>query len=339
MTRTSPFVRRLGWLLVGGSVALHFLTVVAYYRQPDSLAAFTVMPFWVWGGLGVLASATAFALLRAPLSLIITAIWAFTVFLGADEASVIANLGTPAPRPGQPDPVDGVRPIRVLTVNCAWGAYGDPAKDIAAWNPDIVLLQEVDAVKVQRIATIIFGADASYRAYSGNGIATRWDITREVRNPNPTFRFFNHNATVRLPDGRTIEVANIHLTSAATDLSVWRPSCWVTHRENRKQRRFEVAIALRVLEDTCSFPEVQPVIMAGDFNAPATDPIKDQLDPYFVDAFEAAGTGWGDTFQRRIPVLRLDRILTTRHFTPVRCRAVTTRQTDHRMVVADLLLE
>ena len=56
-----------------------------------------------------------------------------------------------------------------------------------------------------------------------------------------------------------------------------------------------------------------------------------------VDAFAAAGTGWGNTYQRRIPIHRIDQIHCTRQFRPLRCSAVTTRHSDHRMVVADLL--
>ena len=58
----------------------------------------------------------------------------------------------------------------------------------------------------------------------------------------------------------------------------------------------------------------------------------------FNDSFSTAGRGWGNTFQRRVPVLRLDAIYSTRQFTPVRCRAVTTRKSDHRMVISDLIL-
>ena len=339
MSRSSRIKRRLGWILIGSSLALHFVTVLAYSRQPDSLAAFTVVPLWLWGGFGLAATVTAFLAFRAPLSLVVTAVWALTILLGSDEARVIANPGRSAPLPGEPAPHQGTVPLRVITLNCAQLRFGDPGPDLAAWQPDIVILQECDLAGVQKIARLLFGPGAHYRGYSLNGIASRFPITREVRNPHPKFRFFNHNTTLRLPDGRTIEVANIHLSSAATDLSLWRAECWQTHRLNRSQRRLETAIALGILKDTTAFPGVQPVIMAGDFNAPAGDPIRRQWSGEFIDCFESAGTGWGNTFQRRVPILRLDRILVTRHFTPVRCRAVTTRKSDHRFVVADLILE
>lgn len=337
--RTTPFSRRTGWLLVGLSLALHLITVFAFARQPDKLAAFTVMPIWAWGGIGILLSSTAFYFLRAPLSLVVTAIWALTVMLGADEARVIANLTTPAPQRGTAKPVDGIRPIRVITLNVARFRLGDPADDIAAWDPDIVLLQEATGTRVKRIADRLYGGHGDYRSYAENGVVTRWKILREVRNPDPKFLHFNHNVTVELPDGSAVEVVNLHLSEAATNLRLWEKDCWREHRNARRKRRLEIAVALKILEDTTPFPESRPVILAGDFNAPASDPVRHLLERDFDDAFQVAGTGWGDTFHRRIPIFRLDQIHVTRHFTPVRCRAVTTRHSDHRMVVADLLLE
>ncbi|MGB6221595.1 endonuclease/exonuclease/phosphatase family protein [Haloferula sp.] len=336
--RTTPFTRSSGWLLVGLSLALHLLTVYAFARQPDRLAAFTVMPIWVWGGIGLLLSSSAFYFLRAPLSLLVTAIWALTILLGADEARVIGNLATPAPKRGKPEPIDGVQPIRVLTLNTALFRFGDPSEDIAAWQPDIVLLQEATPFQVKKIADRLYGGTGDFRAFAQNGVVTRWKILREVRNSDPKFLYFNYNVTVQPPSGPTIEVVNLHLSSASTDLRLWQRQCWRNHQANRKQRKVEIAVALKVLEDTTDFPYGQAVILGGDLNAPPTDPTARLLERDFDDAFNRAGTGWGNTFQRRIPILRLDQIHTTRHFTPVRCRAVTTRHSDHRMVVADLLL-
>ena len=343
MQPRSKFARQCGWMFVGCSLVLHFITVLAFARKPEVLAAYTVMPIWLWGAAGILLSSLAFYFLRAPLSLVVTGVWAFTILLGADEAKVIANIGKEKPKPGIPMPVDGKRPIRVITLNAAEFDFGDPAMDIALWEPDIILLQEVDLQQVKRIAEAAFQGGGDYRAYAFNGVATRWKITREVRNPDPALRFLNHNVTITEPGGRSIEVVNLHLSSAATNLRLWKKSCWREHRNNRRQRRQEMSVALDILEQRTTFPATHPgsspVILGGDFNAPADDPIQRQLEDHFVDAFEEAGRGWGNTFQRRIPILRLDQIHTTSHFTPVRCQAVTTRNSDHRMVVADLLLE
>jgi endonuclease/exonuclease/phosphatase (EEP) superfamily protein YafD len=335
--KSSRFRRRAGWLLIGLSLLLHLLTIYAFARQPDKLAAFTVVPIWAWGGVGLFCSITAFWFLRAPLSLVITGVWAMTVLLGADEARVIANLGKSAPVPGPAGFADGRPVLRVLTLNCNYFKYDplkSPAADIRRWDPDVVLLQEVHPHHVREIADLLYNGEGDYRIYMTNGIVTRshWRIQREVNPQQGNFRV--QQVTVRRPDGMEFEVVNLHLTSAATDLRLWRRDCWRAHRINRQVRLRELAIALTILDDTAPG---RPVILGGDFNAPPADPIHSLLKPDFVDAFSAAGTGWGNTYQRRIPIHRIDQIHCTRYFLPLRCAAVTTRRSDHRMVVADLL--
>lgn len=334
--KSSRFRRRAGWFLIGLSLLLHLLTVFAFARQPDRLAAFTVVPIWLWGACGLFFSVAAFWFLRAPLSLVITGVWALTILLGADEARVIAHVATPAPSPGNAGTADGRPLLRVLTLNCGYFNYAggnDPAADIRRWDPDVVLLQEVLPHQVRHIADLLYQGRGDYRIYSSNGIVTRWNIRREV-NPAPSgFRI--QQVTLRKPDGFEFEVVNLHLATAATDLRLWRRDCWRTHHVNRLIRRKELGIALSILGDTAPG---RPVILGGDFNAPPGDPIKNLLKTDFDDAFATAGTGWGDTYQRRLPILRIDHLYTTLHLTPVRSKAVTTRFSDHRMVVADFLM-
>lgn len=325
--------RRLGWTLVGLSFALHLLTIYAYVRQPDSLAAFTVMPIWVWGGLGVITSSVAFYFLRASLSLVLSGIWAVTILLGADEARVLGNLSKEPPLPGHARPHSGLPVIRVATLNCAFFYYGNPSLDLAIWDPDIVLVQEVWPNDVKTLADRLYGGRGDYRYHKNNGIITRWRIKREVLNP----MFREQQLTVVDPDGREIEVVNVHLNTAATNLELWKPSAWREHRENRQLRRQELSVALQLLEQTSPFPR-RPTLFGGDFNSSASDHVHSLLARDFRDSFAMAGTGWGNTFQRRVPVLRLDCLYATRQFTPVRCRAVTTRKSDHRMVISDLIL-
>jgi len=333
--KSSRFRRRTGWILIGLSLLLHLLTIFAFSRQPDKLAAFTVVPIWVWGGSGLLLSITAFWFLRAPLSLVITGIWAMTILLGADEARVITNVGKSAPLPGPTHPVEGRAPIRVLTLNCNYFRYNgvsDPSADIRRWAPDVVLLQEALPQHVRHIADILYQREGDYRLYSTNGIVTRWNIRREV-NPQPG-GIRVQQVTIRDPEGFEFEVVNLHLASAATDLRLWRSDCWRTHRANRQLRMRELGIALGILTETAPG---RPVILGGDFNAPPTDPVFSLLKADFDDAFAKAGTGWGNTYQRRIPIHRIDQIHHSRHFRTINCGTVTTRQSDHRMVVTDLL--
>jgi endonuclease/exonuclease/phosphatase (EEP) superfamily protein YafD len=326
--------RRFGWILVGTSLLLHVFTVYCFARQPDRFAAFTVMPIWLWGGVGLLLATLAYYFLRASLSLVMTAVWTVTLLVGADEARVLANFGKQAPLPGLAEAYENKAVIRVVTLNSAFFMYGNPAQDLAAWQPDIVLLQDILPHQVRQIADVLYGGHGDYRALQTNGLVTRWKITQEIRNPNQR----DEQVTILLPSGAKIEVVNVHLATAATDLRLWQRSAWVSHRNNRVIRQRELALTQQVLEQTTKFPNT-PTIFGGDFNSPATDIVHRQLARDFVDAFAAAGTGWGDTYQRRFPILRIDHIYATRHFTPVRCRVVTTRNSDHRMVVADFVMK
>ncbi|MGL4401981.1 MAG: endonuclease/exonuclease/phosphatase family protein [Luteolibacter sp.] len=330
----SALSRRLGWTLVGVSLLLHLLTVYCYAQQPDRFAAFTVMPIWLWGGFGLLLSSAAFYFLRASLSLIMTAVWAITLFVGADEARVLANLGKLPPLTGQAERHEGQPVLRVVTLNCAQFKYGNPAPDIAAWQPDIVLLQDVFPHHVRQVHDLLFAGRGDYRTHMTNGVVTRWKIQREIRNPTQN----DQQVSILHPSGAEIEVVNVHLATAATDLRLWKRTAWVDHRNNRILRKKELSLTQQILQQTTGFPNT-PTLFGGDFNAPASDIVHRQLTLDFQDAFATAGTGWGNTYHRRFPILRIDHLYATRHFTPVRCRAVTTRHSDHRMVVADFLVK
>ncbi|WP_367873656.1 endonuclease/exonuclease/phosphatase family protein [Luteolibacter sp. Populi] len=332
--KSSRFRRRAGWFLVGCSLLLHVFTVYAFGRQPELLAAYTVMPIWLWGGIGLCFSMIAFWFLRAPLSLWVTGVWAITILIGADEARILTtNINKSRPEPGQAGLADGKPLLRVLTLNCNYFNYdggNDPAIDIQRWDPDIVLLQEVQPFQVKHVADRLYHGHGDYRTFLSNGIVTRWRISREVRNQ----LYRDQQVTVAKPDGTFIEVVNVHLQTAATDLRLWDPGCWQEHSVSRNIRATELWHTLQVLADTAPG---RPSIVGGDFNAPPSDPIQSLLKGDFEDAFVQAGSGWGNTYQRRIPILRIDQIHASRQLRPLRCAAVTTRRSDHRMVVADFL--
>ncbi len=322
--------RRLGWILVGASLLLHLFTVYCFAQQPDRFAAFTVMPIWLWGSIGLMMTVVAFVFLRAPLSMVMAAVWAVTLLVGSDEARVLANFGKSPPLPGPAVVYQGKPVLRVITLNCAFFTYGNPAADLAKWQPDVVLLQDIAAHQVREVADVLYGGHGDYRAHQTNGIVCRWKIQREIRNPAQR----DHQVTILTPSGNTFEVVNVHLRTAATDLRLWNASAWHDHRANRTLRVRELFLTQQVLEQTTDFPNT-PTLFGGDFNASATDIVHRQLARDFVDAFVAAGRGLGNTYQRRFPILRIDHLYATLHFTPVRCRAYTTRNSDHRMVIAD----
>jgi len=334
--------RSTGWTLTGISLVLHIFIVWCFVQQPDHFAAITVLPIWLWGAFGLFLTAVAFYLLRVLLPVIMSGIWCVTLLVGADEAHALMHIGAPALQPGPAVAYQGYPVIRVVSLNCNMLYTGDPTRDIALWQPDIVLLQDAPAPLVAEVAKVLYGGHGDFRARKTNGIVTRWKIQCVVNSPpwreTDSPFWCNQQITIVLPDGRSVEVANVHLLSAATDLRFWRRLTWREHRINRAKRQDELSQVRDLLGQTTNLSST-PTLFGGDFNAPANDIVLHGLDRDFVDAFRAVGTGWGDTYQRHFPILRIDHIFATRHFKPVRFATITTRFSDHRMVVADFVMK
>jgi endonuclease/exonuclease/phosphatase (EEP) superfamily protein YafD len=82
-----------------------------------------------------------------------------------------------------------------------------------------------------------------------------------------------------------------------------------------------------------------PLIVGGDFNAPAGDAVFRLLRPRLRDAFAEAGCGWGNTIINDFPFARIDQIWIGRHWQAIAVQAQPSAHSDHRIVIADLLLE
>ena len=93
--------------------------------------------------------------------------------------------------------------------------------------------------------------------------------------------------------------------------------------------------------------EAAPVILGGDFNAPAQGKIAQKFSDKFIDAHERKGRGFGFTIPGRTmnpfslfgPFLRIDHIYSNAQLLPVGCEVEKDRPSQHRAVGAgfDLL--
>lgn len=321
--------RATGWLGLFGSAALMALVGFTYPLQPDHFAAFTLMPVWVWGSCGIFSSLAAIHLLRARHAWGLVAAWLMLVLAFSDEARTLKNLGNDIPMPGAATPHRGTAVIRVITANCDM----QPIPEIAPWQPDVVLLQDVLPHQAHRLAREMYGRNAQVCTHRTNAIISHWKITKKFLIPQQRL----HMATIETPDGRAFKVVNVHLVSAATDLSLWRRGVWTNHRMNRAVRIDELDRIVALLKHKSKFPDA-PAILGGDFNAPPGDPVYRFLQKHFADAHPSVGTRWGNTYHRRFPILRIDRIHATQQFTPARCGTHVARASDHRFVVADFVL-
>ena len=208
---------------------------------------------------------------------------------------------------------------------------------LTPWQPDIVFIQELPhPYLLKQLADSLYGETGDYRYDEDHlcGIVLRGRIKKALLEP----QYRSQYLTALLPNGNLVELVNLHLQPASTNLSLWEPSCWKEHRQNRMNRRNELEFALAFLHEYTPFPN-RPALIVGDFNAPASDGATNILLGDFIDTFHEVGTGWGNTYHRRIPVLRLDRVYASHHFLPLRSRAVTIPESEHRLIISDLLLE
>lgn len=316
---------RLALAALAVSVLLGVILSVCYAIRPDACAAVTIIPVWAWIVPGLL--------------LVVPALWGRSRVRGSRLASlgwlafllIFAEEPWSAPRAWLAPPPRRASTVRVVSLNCNIGS-ARAAAEVAAYRPDIVLLQETPSrPAVETLAARLFGAAGSVvhgpeASIIVHGTAAPAALPSRLRS-------YFVQARVRLASGLEAEVFSTRLVPAALRLDLWSPTCWRAQVENRRKRRTELsAIATRA----AALPADLAVIVGGDFNAPQGDAVFRALRPQLRDTFHTAGRGWGNTILNGLPVLRIDQVWTSKDLRALNVVARTTVYSDHRMVVCDL---
>jgi vancomycin resistance protein VanJ len=325
------------WTFVAGASSLLVFIVGAFVLRPVSLSAITVFPVWCWVALGTLLCGAAWVARPAklgifkPVLLAVTLGWVAALLLLAEEPTSLlrgAWTGMPSPDDERPD-----GQLRIVSLNCGGGS-ADAAREVIRWKPDIVLLQEIpDANVLSEIAESLFGEAAVIAAELDTAIIARVPMLSQPQQ-NRNRRTFSA-CTISLPGIGDARFASIHLTVPPIDISLWRPATWRSHSSARRLQREQLMSAM---EGWLTGDPSVPRILAGDFNAPQGDWLFQPLRPLLRDAFDEAGVGWGNTIENSIPVLRIDQVWLSRHFKAVAVAAFKSSHSDHRLVVADVVI-
>lgn len=156
-------------------------------------------------------------------------------------------------------------------------------------------------------------------------------------------------ADIRLPEGKTIRVYNIHLqTNGITHLSAKIMQEKVELTESYFRRvynillNYRVASAKRVEQLNQLFEHVEsspyPVIIAGDINDVPISYVYRKLSIGRSDSFLQRGRGLGTTYAGNIPFLRIDVIKPDQHFRVLSHKVIKGDFSDHYPIVAVLRL-
>ncbi|NQU09997.1 endonuclease/exonuclease/phosphatase family protein [bacterium] len=306
------------------SLLLCVFAAVAHLWYPAGLTAFTVLPAWGWAVPGIILGALAFRR-RQPLFAIITVgLWLVYVLVFAEEARSLGRALLPSRSDEQV--------IRVVSLNCA----GDKraAAEVEVVRPDIVLLQEVPPrSSVAALARQLWGGHAGVAWETDTAIITRGEILNTDAQASATAHLIQ--ARIRLPGAGDIHAISLRLAPAPVRFDLWNPACWSSQAVDRRHRREWLE---RIARQVSLVPERIPVLVGGDFNAPAGDAVYRVLRPRLSDAFAVAGTGWGNTLANDLPLVRIDQIWVSNQIQSRRVVARKTQYSHHRMVVGDLII-
>jgi vancomycin resistance protein VanJ len=242
-------------------------------------------------------------------------------------------------------------PLRVMTFNVQlWqSAYApDVVDEIREAHPDVLLLQDARAAGLTVLDEFLkTWKVASYGQYI---IASKFPIldpmVGDISYRGETHTFLRARINV---DGQNIVVSTAHFATPRGALSAFRspkffasPEFWTVGVPSIQRNLSDRLVQARALADDLQHVE-DPLIVGGDLNVPPSSLASRTLTGLgLVDAFAAGGRGYGYTFghslRLRQSFLRLDRILVSRHFTAVASHVGGASGSDHRPVIADLVL-
>ncbi len=288
-----------------------------------------VLPRWLWIAPGLLLALLGWTRKRKRIANLALALWClYTIFFVQELRSLIRFHHSVADTTRGSD-----MNLRVISLNCA-GGNEQAAGEVAQYNPDVVLFEETPLRPIiQRIAPKILGPEAENLSGSDVTIVTRGKLT-PVAMENAQSAPFSH-ARVQLASGLEVDVFAVRLQPYGIRADLWSPDCWREQCANRKRQRAQFEWIAR---EVAKVPGDVPVILGGDFNLPAGDKLFRILPARIRDTFRTAGHGWGDTLVNDFPFIRIDQIWCDEHFRPVSTVVRRTVNSDHRMVICDLLV-
>ena len=256
-----------------------------------------------------------------------------------------------------PEPAPGDLTLRVMTWNIKYGRY-DLAPlmiELVRRSPDVVFFQ--DAPNAMRGPLGEYFKDWQVRTSGQYVIASRYPLSEaELHELPSTGRHGYQNfLRCRMQIGpKVVSLYNVHFKTPRRSLNEFRTVKRKPWHLPEAIRSFDKNVRLRQVQADSMADHLSrepgPVILAGDLNAPdASLACATLRETGLRDAFAERGKGYGFTyghflFKHRLPWLRvswmrIDHVMVNSRFRTQRCFAGSGRASDHRPVIADLILK
>ena len=252
-------------------------------------------------------------------------------------------------------PEAGSVTLRVMTWNIKYGYYSltPLIEEIERRKPDLVLFQ--DAVRAMKGPLGDYFKGWQVRSLGQYVVASRYPLSEAEWHELPSYSRKEENfLRCRMRVGKEeVVIYNVHLKTPRRSLNAFRTARrqpWnlpqaIDYLHQNVTLRLAQA---RTLQGSLS-REKGAVLLAGDLNATEASRVcKTLQDAGLRDAFSESGTGYGFTYghlllKNRVPWfrvswMRIDHIMVNSRFVTQRCLAGSGKASDHRPVIADLVL-
>lgn len=229
------------------------------------------------------------------------------------------------------------RRLRVVSLNCNVGNQA-AAREVIKLRPDLVLFQETVSKPVaQEVARELWAETGAVAATAECSIIA--DGNLRVLAADPAAAFVLCEWITRADE--SCLVASVRLAPPATRLDLWNEAARQEHSDRCRDRAEVIERLLKLIVEHRK--EQQLVLIGGDFNTVHKDrtllnALSSQPEVQLRDTFSVGGVGWGDTVLNDFPFQRFDQIWLARKgsIPAVRCAAVRTANSDHRLVLCDI---
>ncbi len=289
----------LSWLHGGLLVAVFgILHLRAEVRWPNSLLAY--VPQWSWLAIPVFLGVWSAFARRWPVFALNGAI---LVFAAVGLGGCALGTGSPAPT----GDTEAFTRVRVCLQESGAGAFDDLCP---GWYQTRVGSQRVNS---------------------------RWEVRDFKMLRIPTGHTMGITGCDVLLPGGPLRVLNIHVPVGRTRGQTLR----IDPREARPYLRNAVRSRSQKADEILRvMPHKGPAVLCGDFNTPPTSAIYRRLRGHLTDSFASTRFGLGLTYliRKKVPAWRIDYVWCGNGVRPVDCQVGNTQISDHRPVIADVLV-
>jgi endonuclease/exonuclease/phosphatase (EEP) superfamily protein YafD len=340
-----PLVSKVAFIAsVSGTTALLILYLVLGDRTWWS-ECITLWPPFLWAAALLLPSLVTIDVRRPRRTLI--AFGLLAVFLGttAEWRSLVrrgdASLTDrfEALR-AEPEPAGNPLAVRVAAWNIA--SYKSRKADVldalARFDPDLCFLQEIPQGSGAIGPSDLTGVWAGHHWIGEGdcGLLSRFPLHvlppmtgDPARSPQM--------AVVDLPGGRRAIVASVHLIMPTLAWDIFFRQT-VPFPRGHRMRLSQYDLLTATLRERMEEEGIEAVIVAGDYNVSGFARSLAPLRRALRDVWPECGLGWGGTFPSPLPLARLDQCWVSPDVQAVAARVHGGRVSDHRMLVADLII-